>query len=93
MFRIFYHPHHHRHHRMGLGRALLVGLFFGPLLFRRMMRWQRHGGYGWYGGPRGGWYGGWYGPRRGWDGPRRGWRGEDRPGPRGPRGPRGADYV
>ena len=98
MFRIFHHPHHH-HHGLGLGRALLMGLFFGPWLFRRMMRWQRHGGYGRYGSPRGGWYGGWGGGPRGGgprDGdPRGGWRGEGGPGPRGggPHGPRGADYV
>ncbi|MDE3231556.1 MAG: hypothetical protein KGO05_16880, partial [Chloroflexota bacterium] len=59
MFRIFYPRHrHHHHHGMGLGRALLMGLFFGPWFFRRMMRWGRYGGPGWGGpGPRGGWGG------------------------------------
>lgn len=100
MFRIFYHPHHRHHGRMGLGRALLMGLLFGPWLFRRMMRWGRAGGYGWYGGPRGGWGGGWgndwRGGPRGPRSPRGSLRGEYDRGPRGgggPRGPRGADFV
>jgi hypothetical protein len=86
MFRICYPRHHrHHHHRMGLGRFMLMGLFFGPWLFRRMMRWGRYGG-GWGGpGPRGGWGG---------PGPRGGWRSDFDRGPRhGPHGPHGVDYV
>ena len=78
---------------MGLGRILMMCLFFGPWVIRRMMRWQQYGGYG---GPRGGGPGRGGGPHGGWDGGH-GWGGGPRGGGPGrgggPRGPRGVDYV